>query len=228
MKSGRFEPKNEDSACAELPRAGRLELEEHRHHVAAQPEEDALPQAQDAAVAPDQHDADRAETRSTGTWPAGSSRKSLERQRQHDQQQHGQDREAVASSQPAAASRAGRGRRRRAAMTAVAISASPSSRTARWAGSTAPRSPAAECGLAPSTRSGSTRTWTAAAPMMNADRQRAEQALDAAEHHHDEGVDDVLLAGHRAGGGEHGERAAGDAGQSAAEREGLGIDLVRC
>ncbi len=28
-------------------------------------------------------------------------------------------------------------------------------------------------------------------PMMNADGHRADQALDATEHHHDEGVDDV-------------------------------------
>ena len=77
MKSGRLEPKNDDSACAELSLLGRFQLEEHRHHVAAQAEEDALPEAQDAAVAPDQHDAHRAETQSTDTWPAGSSRNSV-------------------------------------------------------------------------------------------------------------------------------------------------------
>src|SRR5579859_2564413 len=32
---------------------------------------------------------------------------------------------------------------------------------------------------------------------------RAQQAFDAAEHHHDECVHDVLLAGRRTGGGEH-------------------------
>ena len=40
---------------------GGLELEEHRHAVAAEAEEHALPQAQDAGVAPAQHQAERDE-----------------------------------------------------------------------------------------------------------------------------------------------------------------------
>ena len=39
--------------------AGRLELEVHRHAVAAEAEEHALPEAQDAAIAPAQHESDR-------------------------------------------------------------------------------------------------------------------------------------------------------------------------
>ena len=41
--------------------ARRLQLEEHRHAVAAEAEENALAQAQDAAVAPAQHQAERDE-----------------------------------------------------------------------------------------------------------------------------------------------------------------------
>ena len=49
---------------------------------------------------------------------------------------------------------------------------------------------------------------------------RAEQALRAAEHDHQEGVDDVELARGRPGRADHGEGAAGDAGDAAAEPEG--------
>jgi hypothetical protein len=46
---------------ASLPHAAdtrRFEFEKHRHAIAAPPEEDALPQAQNSGVAPAQHQAD--------------------------------------------------------------------------------------------------------------------------------------------------------------------------
>src|SRR6218665_2791607 len=52
---------------------------------------------------------------------------------------------------------------------------------------------------------------------------RADQTLHAAEHHHDERVDDVELAGAGVGRADHREHRARDARQAAAEREGNSI-----
>ena len=70
---------------------GRLELEIHRHAVAAEAEEHALPQAEDAAEAPAQHQAD-------GDEGVGEilrdqiEPEDIERQRQDHHQDHGQHR----------------------------------------------------------------------------------------------------------------------------------------
>src|SRR4026207_288168 len=55
---------------------------------------------------------------------------------------------------------------------------------------------------------------------------RAQQAFDATEHHDNEGVDDILLTGRRAGRCKHREGTAGDAGKPAAERKGKCVDLL--
>jgi len=66
--------------------ARRLELEKSRHAVAAEPEEYALPQAQDPGMAPAQHQADRDEC--VGQVLADEIEpEDVERQRQHDQDQ---------------------------------------------------------------------------------------------------------------------------------------------
>ena len=56
--------------------------------------------------------------------------------------------------------------------------------------------------------------------MVKRRRDGAEQALRAAEHDDQEGIDDIELAGGRPGRADHGEGAAGDAGDAAAEAEG--------
>ena len=55
----------------------------------------------------------------------------------------------------------------------------------------------------------------------------AEQALRAAEHDDQERIDDVELAGGRPGRADHGEGAAGDAGNAAAQAEGEAVDAPR-
>src|SRR5437660_1456070 len=52
----------------------------------------------------------------------------------------------------------------------------------------------------------------------------ARELADAAEHHHQERVDDVALAEIRADVAELRERAAGEAGDAGAEAEGPGVD----
>ena len=54
----------------------------------------------------------------------------------------------------------------------------------------------------------------------------AEQAGGAAEHDDQEGVDDVELAGGRSGRADRGEGRARDAGDAAAEAEGVAVDLL--
>ncbi len=63
--------------------------------------------------------------------------------------------------------------------------------------------------------------------MVKADAIGAEQALRAAEHDDQKGVDDVELARGRAGRADHGEGRAGDAGDAAAEAEGELVDAPR-
>src|SRR5882762_9815106 len=53
-----------------------------------------------------------------------------------------------------------------------------------------------------------------------------DQAGGTAEHDHQKGIDDVELAGGRPGGADHGECAAGDAGDAAAEAKGVAIDFL--
>ena len=63
--------------------------------------------------------------------------------------------------------------------------------------------------------------------MVKRRRDGAEQALGAAEHDDEERVDDVELAGGRAGRSDHREGRAGDAGDAAAEAEGQLVDAPR-
>ena len=58
-------------------------------------------------------------------------------------------------------------------------------------------------------------------------RDGADQALGAAEHHDQERVDDIELAGGRTGGADHGEGRSGDAGNPAAESKGEPVDAPR-
>ena len=65
-----------------------FELQERRHAVAAEPEEHALPEAENAGVAPAQHQTDRDE--GVGQILADQvEAEVVEHQRQHDQDQHG-------------------------------------------------------------------------------------------------------------------------------------------
>ena len=63
--------------------------------------------------------------------------------------------------------------------------------------------------------------------MVKRRRDGAEQALRAAEHDHQEGVDDVELPGGRTGRTDHRERRAGDAGDAAAQTERQSVDAPR-
>ncbi len=73
--------------------AGRLELQVHRHAVAAEAEEHSLPEAQDAAETPAQHKAHRDE--GVGEIFADQvEAEHIERQRQHHDQQQRQHRDA--------------------------------------------------------------------------------------------------------------------------------------
>ncbi|MEY9169876.1 hypothetical protein ABIF15_001108 [Bradyrhizobium elkanii] len=71
----------------------RLELEVHRHAVAAEAEEHALPQAQDAAIAPAQHEADPDEGIGQ-IFGDQVEAEDIERQRQDEKQQHRERKEA--------------------------------------------------------------------------------------------------------------------------------------
>ena len=73
--------------------ARRFELEERRHAVAAEPEEHSLPEAENAGVAPAQHQADGDE--GVGEILADEIEpEDVERQRQHDQDERRDEREA--------------------------------------------------------------------------------------------------------------------------------------
>ena len=73
--------------------AGGFELEEHRHAVAAEAEEHALPQAQNAAIAPAQHQPDRDE--GVGQiFRDQVEAEHIQRQRQDHEQDGGQHNEA--------------------------------------------------------------------------------------------------------------------------------------
>ena len=61
-------------------------------------------------------------------------------------------------------------------------------------------------------------------PIEKAAHDRADQLPDAAEDDDHEGIDDVVGAERRADGAEQRQRAAGDAGQAGAEREGRRVD----
>src|SRR5690606_18544467 len=83
----------------------RLQLQEHRHHVAAEAEEDALAEAQDPPVPPGKHDPDRDE-REGQVLAHQVEAKRIERQRKDDEQQHRHRRERPERARTASADRA--------------------------------------------------------------------------------------------------------------------------
>ncbi len=74
--------------------AGRLELEVHRHGVAAEAEEHALPQAEHARIAPEQVDADGNDGEREELAKLVEAELGKERRRDHEEQQeHREDHE---------------------------------------------------------------------------------------------------------------------------------------